>query len=72
MITEVLDTTTNSRVTMKMDVSYIDHTHIIGKGGNTIRRVIAETNGHFPIATGAILARRITRYRLQYYYFLSS
>ena len=37
MITEVLDTTTNSRVTMKMDVSYTDHSHIIGKGGNTIR-----------------------------------
>ena len=23
---------------MKMDVSYTDHSHIIGKGGNTIRR----------------------------------
>ena len=30
-VTEVLDTTTNSRVTMKMDVSYTDHSHIIGK-----------------------------------------
>ena len=46
LITEVLDTTTNSRVTMKMDVSYTDHSHIIGKGGNTIRRVMAETNCH--------------------------
>ena len=46
MITEVLDTTTNTRVTMKMDVSYTDHSHIIGKGGNTIRRVMAETNCH--------------------------
>ena len=46
MITEVLDTTTNSRVTMKMDVSYTDHSHIIGKGGNTIRRVMAETSCH--------------------------
>ena len=46
MIMEVLDTTTNSRVTMKMDVSYTDHSHIIGKGGNTIRRVMAETNCH--------------------------
>ncbi len=35
-----------SRVTMKMDVSYTDHSHIIGKGGNTIRRVMAETNCH--------------------------
>ena len=46
MITEVLDTTTNTRVTMKMDVSYTDHSHFIGKGGNTIRRVMAETNCH--------------------------
>jgi len=46
LICEVLDTTTNSRVTMKMDVSYTDHSHIIGKGGNTIRRVMAETNCH--------------------------
>ena len=29
MITEVLDTSTNSRVTMKMDVSYTDHSHIM-------------------------------------------
>jgi len=27
-------------------VSYTDHSHIIGKGGNTIRRVMAETNCH--------------------------
>merc|ERR1719203_2506702 len=46
LIMEQLDTKTNSRVTMKMDVSYTDHSHIIGKGGNTIRRVMAETNCH--------------------------
>ena len=46
MIMEVLDTTTNSRVTMKIDVFYTDRSHIIGKGGNTIRRVMAETNCH--------------------------
>jgi len=45
-ITEVLDTRVNSRVTMKMDVSYTDHSHIIGKGGNTIRRVMADTKCH--------------------------
>ncbi|XP_023324192.1 protein bicaudal C homolog 1-A, partial [Eurytemora carolleeae] len=45
-ITEVLDTRVNSRVTMKMDVSYTDHSHIIGKGGNTIRRVMSDTNCH--------------------------
>lgn len=49
-ITEVLDTRVNSRVTMKMDVSYTDHSHIIGKGGNTIRRVMSDTacHIHFP------------------------
>ncbi len=54
----------SNRVTMKMDVSYTDHSHVIGKGGegtilvvdcstlllfflgNTIRRVMAETNCH--------------------------
>jgi hypothetical protein len=38
--------TKSNRVTMKMDVSYTDHSHIIGKGGNTIRRVMAETSCH--------------------------
>merc|ERR550519_579982 len=46
LILEILDTKVNSRVTIKMDVSYTDHSHIIGKGGNTIRRVMAETNCH--------------------------
>ena len=45
LIMEHLDTKTN-RVTMKMDVSYTDHSHVIGKGGNTIRRVMAETGCH--------------------------
>lgn len=45
MIMEHLDTKTR-RVTMKMDVSYTDHSHIIGKGGNTIRRVMSETGCH--------------------------
>lgn len=45
LIMEYLDTKTN-RVTMKMDVSYTDHSHVIGKGGNTIRRVMAETSCH--------------------------
>ena len=31
----------------KIDLSHPDHhSHIIGKGGNTIRRVMAETNCH--------------------------
>ena len=45
LIMEFLDTKTN-RVTMKMDVSYTDHSHVIGKGGNTIRRVMSETGCH--------------------------
>ncbi|XP_014283039.2 protein bicaudal C [Halyomorpha halys] len=35
-----------SRVNMKIDVSYTDHSHIIGKGGLTIRRVMEETGCH--------------------------
>lgn len=39
-----------NRVTMKMDVSYTDHSHIIGKAGYTIKRVMEETkcHVHFP------------------------
>lgn len=35
---------------MKMDVSYTDHSHIIGKGGLSIKRVMEETqcHVHFP------------------------
>lgn len=35
---------------MKMDVSYTDHSHIIGKGGQSIKRVMEETqcHVHFP------------------------
>ena len=33
-----------------MEVSYTDHSHIIGRGGNTISRVMEETrcHVHFP------------------------
>nr|XP_033321637.1 protein bicaudal C homolog 1 isoform X3 [Megalopta genalis] len=44
-IMEILDTRSN-RVTMKLDVSYTDHSHIIGKGGLTIKRVMEETGCH--------------------------
>ncbi|KAJ8933828.1 hypothetical protein NQ314_013750, partial [Rhamnusium bicolor] len=48
-IMTILDTKCN-RVTMKMDVSYTDHSHIIGKGGLSIKRVMEETqcHVHFP------------------------
>ncbi|CAG9788540.1 unnamed protein product [Diatraea saccharalis] len=44
-IMQLLDTRSN-RVTMKIDVSYTDHSHIIGKGGLTIKRVMEETGCH--------------------------
>ncbi|XP_045774645.1 protein bicaudal C homolog 1 isoform X2 [Maniola jurtina] len=44
-IMQLLDTRSN-RVTMKIDVSYTDHSHIIGKGGQTIKRVMEETGCH--------------------------
>lgn len=33
-------------MTMKLDVSYTDHSHIIGKGGLCIKRVMEETQCH--------------------------
>ncbi|KAJ8248375.1 hypothetical protein GJAV_G00241350 [Gymnothorax javanicus] len=44
-IMSVLDAK-GSRVTLKMDVSHADHSHIIGKGGNNIKRVMEETGCH--------------------------
>jgi len=46
----VLDTRQSNRVTLKMEVSYTDHSHIIGRGGNTISRVMEDTrcHVHFP------------------------
>ncbi|XP_044005866.1 protein bicaudal C [Aphidius gifuensis] len=45
-IMQILDIRQNVRVTMKLDVSYTDHSHIIGKGGLTIKRVMEETGCH--------------------------
>ncbi|KAK9303802.1 hypothetical protein QLX08_004667 [Tetragonisca angustula] len=45
-IMEILDTRQSNRVTMKLDVSYTDHSHIIGKGGLTIKRVMEDTGCH--------------------------
>lgn len=49
-IMAVLDTRQSNRVTLKMEVSYTDHSHIIGRGGNTISRVMEDTrcHVHFP------------------------
>ncbi|XP_062959149.1 protein bicaudal C homolog 1 isoform X5 [Cynocephalus volans] len=45
MIMSVLDTKSN-RVTLKMDVSHTEHSHVIGKGGNNIKKVMEETGCH--------------------------
>jgi hypothetical protein len=45
MILSVMDSK-SSRVTLKMDVSFADHSHIIGKGGNTIKKVMRDTQCH--------------------------
>uniref|UniRef100_A0A8C5MKU5 BicC family RNA binding protein 1 n=1 Tax=Leptobrachium leishanense TaxID=445787 RepID=A0A8C5MKU5_9ANUR len=44
-IMSVLDTKSN-RVTLKMDVSHTEHSHVIGKGGNNIKKVMEETRCH--------------------------
>ncbi|KAL8616900.1 Protein bicaudal C 1 [Nucella lapillus] len=44
-IMSILDTKSN-RVTLKMDVSHTEHSHVIGKGGNNIKRVMMETGCH--------------------------
>lgn len=31
---------------MKMDISYTDHSYIIGRGGNNIKRIMDETSTH--------------------------
>jgi len=36
----------SSRVTIKMDVSHTDHSHVIGKGGSNIKNVMKETECH--------------------------
>lgn len=44
-VMSVLDTK-SSRITLKMDVPFTDHSHIIGKGGNNIKSVMMETGCH--------------------------
>ncbi|KAK9505694.1 hypothetical protein O3M35_009686 [Rhynocoris fuscipes] len=44
-IVSALDTKSN-RVNMKIDVSYTDHSHIIGRGGLTIKKVMEDTGCH--------------------------
>ncbi|XP_069055313.1 protein bicaudal C homolog 1-A-like [Pleurodeles waltl] len=45
MILSVLETKVN-KVTLKMDVPHTEHSHVIGKGGNNIKRVMVDTGCH--------------------------
>ena len=45
MIHSLLDTRIN-RVTLKMDVAFTDHSHVIGKGGRSIQKVMDSTGCH--------------------------
>jgi len=49
-MTDSVDMIRPNRVTLKIDVSYTDHSHIIGRGGHSIQRVMEETkcHVHFP------------------------
>ena len=40
-----LDTRKN-RVTLKMDIAFTDHSHIIGKGGRSIQKIMDDTGCH--------------------------
>ncbi|XP_072252532.1 bicaudal C homolog 2 [Leuresthes tenuis] len=44
-ILEVLETKVN-KVTLKMDVAYTEHSHVIGKGGGNIKKVMEVTSCH--------------------------
>ncbi|XP_053497911.1 bicaudal C homolog 2 isoform X2 [Ictalurus furcatus] len=44
-ILEVLETKVN-KVTLKMDVTHTEHSHVIGKGGGNIKKVMEDTSCH--------------------------
>ncbi|XP_053342932.1 bicaudal C homolog 2 [Clarias gariepinus] len=44
-ILELLETKVN-KVTLKMDVTHTEHSHVIGKGGGNIKKVMEETSCH--------------------------
>lgn len=58
-ILSVLDTK-SLRVTLKMDVSHTEHSHVIGKSGHNIKRVMQETGCHihFPDSNRNTLAEK--------------
>ncbi|TSQ35301.1 Bifunctional heparan sulfate N-deacetylase/N-sulfotransferase 1 [Bagarius yarrelli] len=44
-ILEILETKVN-KVTLKMDVTHTEHSHVIGKGGGNIKKVMEDTSCH--------------------------
>ena len=46
IILEHFECTLTNTITLKMDVSYTGHSHIIGKGGETVNSVMSETGCH--------------------------
>ncbi|XP_067239322.1 bicaudal C homolog 2 [Chanodichthys erythropterus] len=45
MILELLETKVN-KVTLKIDVTHTEHSHVIGKGGGNIKKVMEDTSCH--------------------------
>ena len=45
-MTQLLPLLQSTRVTLKMDVSHTEHSHVIGKGGNNIKQVMQDTGCH--------------------------
>ncbi|XP_052005433.1 bicaudal C homolog 2 [Xyrauchen texanus] len=56
-ILELLETKVN-KVTLKMDVTHTEHSHVIGKGGGNIKKVMEDTSCHihFPDSNRNIAA----------------
>ena len=46
IILEHFECNSTNTITLKMDVSYTGHSHIIGKGGETVNSVMSETGCH--------------------------
>ncbi|XP_023239663.1 protein bicaudal C homolog 1-like isoform X2 [Centruroides sculpturatus] len=63
MIMQVLDVK-KDQVTLRMDISYTDHSHLIGKKGETIQKVKSDTDCHihFPDSNrnGVVKSNRVT------------
>ena len=51
---------TSSRMTLKMEIAHTEHSHVIGKGGNNIKRVMHDTGCHihFPDSNRSAAAEK--------------